>query len=213
MFPDLTRDDVYRVETERLWLRWPRAGDAFAVQAFAGVKAVAEMTASWPHPLPAGEAERRLFEMRKRNATGQSLVLAVALKKQPMEAIGIVSVHANAENSLDLGYMLADTHQGKGYMTEAVHGLIDAVFAYSNFDEVRAETRVINPASRRVLEKSGFTYDGAGMRDLAARGGLFPVDRFRLTRSTWRSLKNWRTPTVSSDRYPAAAASDQATAA
>ena len=28
MFPDLTRDDVFRLETRRLWLRWPRAADA-----------------------------------------------------------------------------------------------------------------------------------------------------------------------------------------
>ncbi len=28
MFPDLTRDDVFRIETKRLWLRWPRIQDA-----------------------------------------------------------------------------------------------------------------------------------------------------------------------------------------
>ena len=28
MFPEITRDDIFRLETERLWLRWPRAADA-----------------------------------------------------------------------------------------------------------------------------------------------------------------------------------------
>jgi hypothetical protein len=28
MFPDLTRDDVFRIETARLWLRWPGTVDA-----------------------------------------------------------------------------------------------------------------------------------------------------------------------------------------
>ena len=31
MFPELTRDDVFRLETRRLWLRWPRMADANAI--------------------------------------------------------------------------------------------------------------------------------------------------------------------------------------
>jgi len=207
MLPDLTRDDVYRIETARLWLRWPRANDSIAVQAFAGVKIVAEMTDSWQHPLPPGEAERRLFAMRKLNATGQSLVLALALKQRPMEAIGLVGAH-EAGGALQLGYMLASQHHGRGLMTEALQGLIDAVFSYTGFRDICAEARVINPASRRVLEKCGFAYAGAGMRDLKARGGLFPVDRFHLTRPTWESLKTWRAPVVSLERRSELAATE-----
>ena len=46
MFPELTRDDVFRLETRRLWLRWPRMADASAILRQAGEKAVAEMTAT-----------------------------------------------------------------------------------------------------------------------------------------------------------------------
>ena len=52
MFPDLTRDDVFRLETRRLWLRWPRHADVQAIVRLAGETAVAEMTASIPHPYP-----------------------------------------------------------------------------------------------------------------------------------------------------------------
>src|SRR5919112_4375433 len=52
MFPDLTRDDVFRLETRRLWLRWPRHADGQAIVRLAGEKAVAEMTALIPHPYP-----------------------------------------------------------------------------------------------------------------------------------------------------------------
>ena len=51
--------------------------------------------------------------------------------------------------------------------------------------------RVINPGSRRVLEKCGFAYQGAGLSELPARCGLYPVDHFRLDRRTWESLKAW----------------------
>ena len=50
---------------------------------------------------------------------------------------------------------------------------------------------MINPGSRRVLEKCGFAYQGAGLVELPARGGLYPADHFRLDRRAWESLKTW----------------------
>ncbi len=43
-----------------------------------------------------------------------------------------------------------------------------------------------------MLEKCGFAYQGSGLMPFKARGGLFPVDHFRLDRKTWESLKRWR---------------------
>ena len=40
-FPWVTRDEVFRVESPRLWLRWLRATDANALQRIAGIAAVA----------------------------------------------------------------------------------------------------------------------------------------------------------------------------
>ena len=56
MFPDLLRDDVFRLETRRLWLRWPRAGDAAMIARLAGERDVAERTANIPHPYLPGAA-------------------------------------------------------------------------------------------------------------------------------------------------------------
>jgi hypothetical protein len=53
---------------------------------------------------------------------------------------------------------------------------------------------VTNPASQRVLRKCGFSYESSGLVAMKARGGLFPVDRFRLDRKVWRSLKGWGEP-------------------
>src|SRR3712207_4191950 len=58
MFPDLTRDDVFRLETRRLWLRWPRHADCQAIVRLAGEKAVADMTARIPHPYDPHDAEQ-----------------------------------------------------------------------------------------------------------------------------------------------------------
>ena len=46
MFPDLARDDVFRLETKRLWLRWPRVSDAAAIERYSSRWEVARMTAA-----------------------------------------------------------------------------------------------------------------------------------------------------------------------
>lgn len=192
MFPDLTRDDVFRLETRRLWLRWPRLADAQAIVRLAGEKAVADMTASVPYPYPPEAAGRFVFETRQANADGRGLAMAITPRAKPNALIGVVSIGAGAEERRpQLGLWLGIPHWGQGIATEAARALIDAFFAYTEQAEVAASARVINPAARRVLEKCGFTHQGAGLHAFPARGGLFPVDRFRLDRRTWQSLKTW----------------------
>ncbi|MGO4389423.1 GNAT family N-acetyltransferase [Microvirga sp. 2YAF29] len=192
MFPDLTRDDVFRLETRRLWLRWPRLADAQAIVRLAGEKAVADMTARIPHPYPPEQAERFIFQARRDNANGESLQLAITPKGKPNSLIGMVGIGSNPETGKpDLGYWLGTPSWGQGYATEAARALIDAFFAYGHESELTASPRVINPASRRVLEKCGFAYQGAGLMELPARGGLYPADHFRLDRRAWESLKTW----------------------
>uniref|UniRef100_A0A9E8CJ57 GNAT family N-acetyltransferase n=1 Tax=Bosea sp. NBC_00436 TaxID=2969620 RepID=A0A9E8CJ57_9HYPH len=191
MFPELTRDDVFRLETRRLWLRWPRMADANAILRLAGEKAVAEMTASIPHPYPSQAVEPFIFGARKGNALGEHLALAITPRAKPNELIGMISAHKQATGVPFIGYWLGTPHWGKGYATEAVQGLIDSLFSLIDLPAIEADTRVINPASRRVLEKSGFRSEGSFLKSLPARGGLFPCEQFRLDRSTWAALKSW----------------------
>jgi RimJ/RimL family protein N-acetyltransferase len=196
LFPDLTRDDVFRLETPRLWLRWPRHSDTAAYRAFAGLKQVAEMTGSWPHPLPEGEVERRIFEARKANATGTSLILALTPRARPNHQIGVIAISRGKlpgrEQDVEIGYMLHPEFWGQGLMIEAAQAVLNTVFGYTAAPAVNAWTRVVNPASRRLLEKCGFRHNGSALRDLPARGGMLPCDAFVLDRKTWAALVNWR---------------------
>jgi hypothetical protein len=42
------------------------------------------------------------------------------------------------------------------------------------------------------MEKCGFQYAGQGMGPSLFLRGMVPVDRFRLERRVWQSLKEWR---------------------
>lgn len=189
MFPDLTRDDVFRLETAQLWLRWPRAADAVALSKLAGDKDVADMTASIPHPYSEQDAARWIFSARAGNAQGSSLALAIARRGKPTEAIGAVGLHKVRPGVALLGFWIGKPFQGRGYVTEAVEAMIDAAFRLADMGEIHAQARVENGASRRVLEKCGFAPDGRGQVDLPARGGVFMCERFRLTRELWLAGK------------------------
>jgi hypothetical protein len=44
---------------------------------------------------------------------------------------------------------------------------------------------------RRVLEKCGFQWTGAGLLRIRAIASSARIDRFRLDRGLWGSLKTW----------------------
>lgn len=186
MFCDLTRDDVFRLETRRLWLRWPTLADAEALQAIAAHREVAWMTATWPHPLPEGEAARRIGQMRASNGTGRALCVVLAPKPTPDAIIGCAGVFISCGEA-DLGYFLATQHWGQGLMTEAIAALVEASFRLSAVKLIGAGCWSHNTASRRVLEKCGFS--GAGIRSCKApaRGGEAAADHFELARHDWEA--------------------------
>ncbi len=184
MFPDITRDDVFMLETPRLWLRWPRAADAPSIVRHAGDEAVARMTARIPHPYPPEEADRFIFRSREANAGGAGLVLAVTLKGRPGEAVGVVSAEWGPDGEVLLGTWLGTAFQGRGLATEAVEALLRAVFTVSSATAAIAAVRSSNAASRRVLEKLGFRPDPRGKAVFPACAGE-PFESLRLDRRDW----------------------------
>lgn len=190
MFPDLTAEDIFRLETKRLWLRWPRAADAAHITRFAGLAVTAQMTAAIPHPYPPGEAERFIFQSRVDNANRRSLVLAVTQKRGAQHPIGLVSAIESGPSEIELGYLFAPEFWGRGLATEATAALVDSVFSLTPVGTIAASTRVTNGASRRVLEKCGFAYVDTGLDPMPARGGLLPCDRFVLERAAWAKGRN-----------------------
>lgn len=185
MFPDLTSDDIFCIETRRLWLRWPRVSDTASIAGFASLPQTARMTAAIPHPYPPGEAERFVLKARADNANKTALVLAMTQKSNGNQTIGLLSATFSAPKEVELGYVLAPAFWGKGLTSEAVKALVATVFSVTRAERIVANSRTGNPASRRVLEKSGFAFIDTGLDFLPARGGMHPCDRFVLDRKTW----------------------------
>lgn len=174
------------LETERLVLRRPTLADVKAIARLANDRRVAQNTSRLPHPYTAGDAE--IFV---RYVAQQPRDTNFAITRDG-DLIGTVGIDLGKPDVPEIGYWLGVPYWGQGYATEAARAVIDYTFEEFGSAELRAGARVVNPDSRRVLEKCGFQWTGVELRRVLSLGSSVPVDRFRLDRGVWTSLKSWR---------------------
>ncbi len=157
MFPDLTRDDVFRIETARLWLRWPRAADVAAFARLASDVDVAGLATCLPQPFGAPEADDFVIGARRTNTQGRGLVLGLAPRNDPAALVGLVGVQTRGESAdLVLGYWLGRPYWGAGLMQEAIEAVLDMAFVLTDAGQIETPVRAGNVAARKVLLRCGF---------------------------------------------------------
>ncbi|MBC6433993.1 GNAT family N-acetyltransferase [Nostoc sp. HG1] len=94
---------------------------------------------------------------------GQSLKLFIFTKKNPTVIIGTVNFSnfvRGAAHFCYVGYSLAESKQGKGYMTEGLKAAIQYLFEELNFHRVMANYMPHNRRSGNVLKRLGFVIEG-----------------------------------------------------
>ena len=174
------------LETERLVLRAPKLEDAKTIAALANDRQIAENTARIPHPYKLADAKLWIRSIADDAAEHTFLVTLT-----DGAIIGACGVHLRDDPAPEIGYWLGRPYWGQGYATEAVRAVIDHAFTEMGHDALQAGARVTNPASRRILEKCGFQWTGVGLCRVRALNSSTPIDRFRLERGIWASLKRW----------------------
>ncbi len=180
-------DSIPVLETERLILRAPTLDDAKHVAALANDKRIAENTRRIPHPYAHADAED--FIAASNLPKGEINFLITLHDGTPLGTCGIA---ATDDTVPEIGYWLGVAHWRHGYGTEAVRALIDFAFTELEHEALQAGARVTNPSSRRILEKCGFQWTGVGLCRIRALNSSAPIDRFRLDRGLWTSLRGWR---------------------
>jgi RimJ/RimL family protein N-acetyltransferase len=180
----LREDSIPVLETQRLVLRAPQLGDAKAVAMLANDRRIAENTARIPHPYKPKDAE----DFNRSLGQNEAAFLVTLRDRTIVGAAGIARLEGQTP---ELGYWLGVPYWGQGYATEAARAVIDYAFDDLDHEALQAGARVTNPASRRVLEKCGFQWTGVGLYRIRALNSSAPIDRFRLDRGLWASLKSW----------------------
>ena len=182
--PTRPEQNIPVLRTERLMLRAPRLGDAKVIAVLANDLRVSANTARIPHPYHVDDAERFIATV---GAGEAGLCWAITLDGVPIGLCGLDP----REDEPDLGYWLGVPFWGRGFATEAARAVIDHAFGELECEALQSGARVTNPASRRVLEKCGFQWTGVRLIRIRAINSSAPVDRLRLDRGLWASLKSW----------------------
>jgi RimJ/RimL family protein N-acetyltransferase len=173
------------LETERLSLRRPTLADVKAIARLANDRRIAENTRRLPHPYH----EEHAIDFVRMTAGSPSEV--AFLIEHNFVAVGAAGISWREPDFAEIGYWLGVEHWGRGFGTEAARALIDYFFEEFDNELLHAHARVTNPMSRNILEKCGFQWTGVELHRFEALGSSSPVDRFRLSRGVWSSLKNW----------------------
>lgn len=198
------------IETERLWLRPYRPSDAPFIQKLAGEREVAKTLSNVPHPYEDGMAEAWIDMALEALAQARSLHLAIALKKEfsgdyaeghaggqsePGAAgddlfIGSIGLEISFwSNSAEIGYWLGLPYWNKGYMTEAARAMLTYGFETLGLNRIEARHMTNNPASGRVMQKIGMTYEGTARQATQRFGEYHDLALYSILRSEYEAAK------------------------
>ena len=134
----------------------------------------------FPNPYQHEDAERWL---RHLGAQDPLIHFAIAA---PSEAIGGIGLNLRTDvyhRTGEIGYWLGEPFWGRGLATLAVKAL--SGWAFQNFGLTRLQAKVFasNPASCRVLEKAGFSYEGRLVQSVTKQGRTMDQHIYALLRS------------------------------
>jgi RimJ/RimL family protein N-acetyltransferase len=166
------------IETKRLILRPLVASDAVHFARLLGPdpEAVRQM-AQMPDPCTE-EAAREWIDAR----LGPGGYVFAILRHSDGEFLGIAGFGGPTDMP-EMGYWIGAGFRGQGYATEAIRGLVEYA-GLIGVPRLHADTFPNNPASERVLAKTGFTVAGTVERNFPARGG-----RRHLTRHVYEIVR------------------------
>lgn len=105
--------------------------------------------------------------------------------------IGNISVVRFDERSewVDLGYCIGYAYWNRGIMPEAAKAVIDFLFAEVGVNRVGISHAVKNPASGRVAQKCGLTFEGTKREFFKTLQGEFlDISDYSIVRSEWEKL-------------------------
>ena len=148
---------VPTLETDRLILRMWERRDAQQLYDYAKDPDVGPH-AGWKPHANVGESRMIIDQLFRRNMTW------AIVEKETGTVVGSIGFEEDKYrpqiNSKEMGYSLAKSRWGRGYMTEAAKRLIQYGFDELKLVVLMIRTSDTNMRSQRVIEKCGFNYEG-----------------------------------------------------
>lgn len=171
----LTRRRKLRIETERMTLRLPQHSD-FRDWAWLREESRDFLTPwepSWAHDHLGRKAfANRVYWAARAASSGTALPLFLIRREDGavLGAITLDNIRRGPAQAGTLGYWVGARHARQGYMREAIRAVVHHAFTALDLSRIEAACLPENAASRGVLEKSGFKYEGVAQSYLQING-------------------------------------------
>ena len=164
-----------RVETERMTLRLPEHGDW---RQWSEVRETsAEFLVKWEPVWANDHLTRRAFTNRvywaqRAEAQGTALPMLLIRRadQQLLGALTMDNIRRGPSQTGTFGYWIGEPFARQGYMREALLALTHHAFPRMDLSRLEAACLPENLASRGVLEKCGFKYEGVAQSYLQING-------------------------------------------
>jgi RimJ/RimL family protein N-acetyltransferase len=121
----------------------------------------------FPHPYHLADAETYLG---RTVGSEPELSFCLELDGRPAGGIGFHFAGDVHHLTVELGYWLAEPFWGRGIMSHAVRAMVGYGFDALPIERIEAYVFANNPASARVLEKCGFSFEGRLRRNVIKDG-------------------------------------------
>lgn len=133
-------------------------------------------------------AQRQVIEKAETNwssGAGYGFGVFLTASHDLVGRVSLSNVVRGAWQSCTLGYWLDQSHNGRGYMTQAVRLAVAFAMTEVQLHRVQAGVMPRNVASTRVVEKSGFRYEGLAPYYLNINGAWEDHLIYSITREIW----------------------------
>jgi ribosomal-protein-alanine N-acetyltransferase len=164
-----------RIETERMTLRPPEHGDytAWSSLRAEGRDFLVPWEPSWsPDHLSRKAFSNRVYWAARAVAADTALPVFLIRRKdqQLLGALTLDNIRRGPAQAGTLGYWVGQRYTRRGYMREAIEAVVHYAFITLDLSRIEAACLPENAASRGVLEKSGFKYEGVAQSYLQING-------------------------------------------
>ena len=164
-----------RIETERLTLRTPQHSDFRSWSALR--VASRDYLTQWEPAWSEDHLTRKAFTNRvywaQRSITGGTALPLFLIRRMDDTLVGAITldnIRRGPAQSGTLGYWTGQPFARMGYMREAIEAVVHQAFNRLDLSRIEAACLPSNKASRGLLEKSGFKYEGVAQSYLQIDG-------------------------------------------
>lgn len=174
------------IQTERLLLRQFTIDDAEAMyENWAKDPEVTKFLRWQPHAnLEVTRALLRDWVSSYEDPSYYSWMIVLKDGNVPIGSIGILDV-SEIDESAEIGYCMGKAWWGKGLMTEALKAVLQFGFAEVGFNRLEAYHSVNNPASGRVMQKAGMTFEGIAKQKYSTNLGFHDCNLYAVLKQEY----------------------------